>query len=248
VILATGSKKSKNYYLRTDRLATRDDENEANRPESGPQGAEEQDSLLGSLTRRSFLAQLGAAGVAATASPLAALGEQSEPGTSEGNSADAPEAVPITLKINGHTLQTKVEARVTLLDALRERLGLPGTKKGCDHGQCGACTVHINGRRVNSCLTLAIMHQNDEITTIEGLAENGRLSPVQQAFVDHDGFQCGYCTPGQIMSATAVLNEPWWGTDDASTREAMYGNICRCGAYNNIVAAVQQARAATRKS
>jgi xanthine dehydrogenase YagT iron-sulfur-binding subunit len=118
-----------------------------------------------------------------------------------------------------------------------------GTKKGCDHGQCGACTVHVNGRRVNSCLTFAIMHQGDEITTIEGLAQGDELSPVQAAFLEHDGFQCGYCTSGQIMSATALLHEPC-GDDDDSVRECMSGNICRCGAYPNIVAAVQQARKA----
>jgi xanthine dehydrogenase YagT iron-sulfur-binding subunit len=128
-----------------------------------------------------------------------------------------------------------------MLDALRENLNLFGTKKGCDHGQCGACTVHINGRRVNSCLTFAVMHQADQITTIEGLARNGQLHPVQAAFVEFDGFQCGYCTPGQIMSGAALLNEPV-GKDDDSVREMMSGNLCRCGAYDNIVAAVQSAR------
>jgi len=149
----------------------------------------------------------------------------------------------MTLNINGKEIKTSLEPRVTLLDALRENLQMAGTKKGCDHGQCGACTVHVNGRRVNSCLTFAIMHQDDRITTIEGLAENGRLHPVQAAFVEHDGFQCGYCTPGQIMSAVALLKEPI-GMDDDSVREAMSGNICRCGAYTNIVAAVQSVRKA----
>jgi xanthine dehydrogenase YagT iron-sulfur-binding subunit len=134
-----------------------------------------------------------------------------------------------------------LEPRVTLLDALRENLQMFGTKKGCDHGQCGACTVHVNGRRVNSCLSFAIMHQGDQITTIEGLAENGKPHPVQAAFLEHDGFQCGYCTPGQIMSGGALLKEPV-GAEDDSVREFMSGNLCRCGAYNNIVAAVQQAR------
>jgi xanthine dehydrogenase YagT iron-sulfur-binding subunit len=196
------------------------------------------------FSRRTFLAQLSAAGIAAAAAPLihsphaaAAPATVVEP-TPE---IDVPGAVPIVLNINGREHHVLLEPRVTLLDALRENLQLPGTKKGCDHGQCGACTVHINGRRTNSCLTFAIMHQGDKITTIEGLAQNGELNPVQAAFLEHDGFQCGYCTSGQIMSATALLKEPC-GTDDASVRECMSGNICRCGAYNNIVAAVQTAR------
>ena len=147
----------------------------------------------------------------------------------------------IVLNVNGRDYHLKLEPRVTLLDTLRERLQLFGTKKGCDHGQCGACTVHVNGRRVNSCLTFAIMHQGDRITTIEGLAKNGELHPVQAAFLEHDGFQCGYCTSGQIMSAAALLKEPC-GQNDDDVRECMSGNICRCGAYPNIVAAVQEAR------
>jgi xanthine dehydrogenase YagT iron-sulfur-binding subunit len=197
------------------------------------------ESRFGRFSRRSFLAQLGAAGVAATASPLA---HAVDTDTAEKEaSAGVPGAVPVTLNVNGKEYRVKLESRVTLLDALRDHLQLFGTKKGCDHGQCGACTVHINGRRVNSCLSFAVMHEGDKITTIEGLAQNGQLSPVQQAFLDHDGFQCGYCTPGQIMSATALLREPI-GPDDDAVRAAMSGNICRCGAYNNIVAAVQQAR------
>jgi len=147
----------------------------------------------------------------------------------------------ITLKVNGEEHQLTIESRVTLLDALREHLHLTGTKKGCDHGQCGACTVHVNGIRINSCLTFAVMHQTDEITTIEGLAADGELHPVQAAFIECDAFQCGYCTPGQIMSAAALLAEPVGprvGSDD-DIREAMSGNICRCGAYPNIVAAVR---------
>src|ERR1700723_144004 len=159
--------------------------------------------------------------------------------------AEVPSAAPtvesehmiVTLQVNNHVHRLPLDPRATLLDTLRERLSLFGTKKGCDHGQCGACTVHVNGRRVNSCLTFAIMHQGDEITTIEGLARNGELHPMQVAFVEHDGFQCGYCTSGQIMSAVALLNEPC-GADDNSVRECMSGNICRCGAYPNIVAAV----------
>src|SRR5881296_1017928 len=134
----------------------------------------------------------------------------------------------LALRVNGEAVRLDVDTRVTLLDALREQLSLFGTKKGCDHGQCGACTVHVNGRRVNSCLTLAIMHAGDEITTIEGLASHDALHPVQAAFVEHDAFQCGYCTPGQIMSAAALLREPI-GPKDDDIREAMSGNICRCG-------------------
>jgi xanthine dehydrogenase YagT iron-sulfur-binding subunit len=149
----------------------------------------------------------------------------------------------VELQINATTRRLSLDPRTTLLDALREHLRLTGTKKGCDHGQCGACTVHIDGRRVLSCLTLAIAAQHKEITTIEGLAAGERLHPMQQAFVDHDGFQCGYCTPGQIMSAVALLREPC-GPSDADVRESMSGNLCRCGAYPNIVAAIQEIRAA----
>ena len=194
------------------------------------------------VTRRSFLGRLGAAGIAASAAPLLAPADAQTDPAAEAD-VSPPGAVPVTLKINGQEHRLQLEPRVTLLDALRENLQLPGTKKGCDHGQCGACTVHVNGRRVNSCLTFAIMHQGDEITTIEGLAKNGELHPVQAAFLEHDGFQCGYCTSGQIMSAAALLKEPC-DQDDDSVRECMSGNICRCGAYTNIVAAVQSARRA----
>ena len=147
----------------------------------------------------------------------------------------------VSLRVNGTVRQLQVDTRATLLDTLREQLLLFGTKKGCDHGQCGACTVHVNGRRVNSCLTLAVMHDGDEITTIEGLATHDALHPMQAAFVEYDAFQCGYCTPGQIMSAAALLNEPC-GPQDDDIRECMSGNICRCGAYPNIVAAVKSLR------
>jgi len=147
----------------------------------------------------------------------------------------------VSLGVNGKVHKIDVDTRATLLDTLREQLQLFGTKKGCDHGQCGACTVHVNGRRINSCLTLAVMHDGDEVTTIEGLAQNGQLHPVQAAFLEHDAFQCGYCTPGQIMSAAALLKEPCGQTDD-DVRECMSGNVCRCGAYPNILAAVQSAR------
>jgi len=150
-----------------------------------------------------------------------------------------PKTRLVNLQVNGRVQSLEIEPRVTLLDALREYLGLTGTKKGCDHGQCGACTVHINGTRVNSCLTFAVMHENDAITTIEGLAHDGELHPVQDAFIECDAFQCGYCTPGQIMSAAALLNEMPATMPDDDIREAMSGNICRCGAYPNIVAAVR---------
>jgi xanthine dehydrogenase YagT iron-sulfur-binding subunit len=150
-------------------------------------------------------------------------------------------SLAVTLSVNGESFALEIDPRTTLLDCLRETIKLTGTKKGCDHGQCGACTVHVNGRRVNSCLTFAVMHQGDEITTIEGLGRPGSLHPVQAAFLEHDGYQCGYCTPGQIMSAVALLEEPC-GPADADVKEAMSGNICRCGAYPNIVSAIQDVR------
>jgi len=150
-------------------------------------------------------------------------------------------SVPLRLNVNGSPCQIKVEPWTTLLDLLRERLGLFGTKKGCDHGQCGACTVLVDGKRVNSCLMLAIMQDGKEVTTIEGLAAGPELHPMQQAFLDCDAFQCGYCTPGQICSAVALVAEGK-ANDRASIRENMSGNLCRCGAYNNIVAAIEKAR------
>ena len=173
----------------------------------------------------------------------------------------APEKIPIRLTVNGIEMQLELAPWTTLLDALREHLHLSGTKKGCDHGQCGACTVIVEGRRINSCLTLAVMHQGDEVTTIEGLGTPEHMHPMQAAFVEHDSYQCGYCTPGQICSAVAVLGEikagiPSHVTEDlnavvqfsnAELRERMSGNICRCGAYSNIVdaiAAVAQERSA----
>jgi xanthine dehydrogenase YagT iron-sulfur-binding subunit len=148
--------------------------------------------------------------------------------------------IPVHLDINGHHHELQLEPRVTLLDALRERLGLTGTKKGCDHGQCGACTVHVDGERVLACLTLAAQAEGRAITTIEGLAREGELHPVQAAFLEQDAFQCGYCTPGQIMSAVACIREGHAGSDE-EIREYMAGNLCRCGAYPHIVAAVRQA-------
>ncbi len=144
---------------------------------------------------------------------------------------------PIALKINRKTYRLTVEPRETLLDVMRERLNLTGSKKGCDHGQCGACTVHLNGRSANACLLLAIMHQDQEITTIEGLAQGDNLHPLQTAFIKHDGFQCGFCTPGQIMSGVTILREGHAGTP-AEIREWMSGNLCRCGAYAGIVQAI----------
>jgi xanthine dehydrogenase YagT iron-sulfur-binding subunit len=152
-------------------------------------------------------------------------------------------AVPVTLKINGQEHQLQVDPRTTLLDLLRENLGLTGSKKGCDHGQCGSCTILANGRRINSCLALAIVHDGEEITTIEGLAHGDELHPVQEAFIKCDGFQCGYCSPGQIMSAVALLKEGCPETD-AGIREMMSGNICRCGAYNGILQAIRNAQKA----
>src|SRR5206468_6697192 len=161
-----------------------------------------------------------------------------------GTAMEQAVGIEVELRVNDKTSRLTLDVRTTLLDALREHLRLTGSKKGCDHGQCGACTVHVDGRRVLACLTLAMMAQRKQITTIEGLAHNDELHPIQQAFIDHDGFQCGYCTPGQIMSAAAVVREPW-GPTDADVREAMSGNICRCGAYVGIVAAIQDARRAT---
>jgi xanthine dehydrogenase YagT iron-sulfur-binding subunit len=149
----------------------------------------------------------------------------------------------VILRVNGQERAVSIDPRMTLLDCLREVLHLTGTKKGCDHGQCGACTIHVGGRRVNSCLALAAAHDGDEIVTIEGLGTPANLHPMQQAFLDNDAYQCGYCTSGQIMSAVALLREPVGASDD-DVREFMSGNICRCGAYPNIVKAIQQARRA----
>ncbi|GFG54822.1 twin-arginine translocation pathway signal protein [Mycolicibacterium agri] len=157
--------------------------------------------------------------------------------STEDRDTEPQSSTTVRMRINGEDRDIEVDNRTSLLDMLRERVGLTGTKKGCDQGACGACTIHLNGERVVSCLTLAVMHDGAEITTIEGLEQNGRLHPLQQAFIDHDAMQCGYCTPGQIMSGVACIREGRAGTPE-EIREAMSGNICRCGAYVNIVDAV----------
>jgi xanthine dehydrogenase YagT iron-sulfur-binding subunit len=195
-------------------------------------------------SRRKFLKSTGttaAAGVISAYLPAHASGAVEPTRESEVSHSTVEGAVPITLRINGNDHKLNIDPRTTLLDCIRETIALTGTKKGCDHGQCGACTVHVNGKRVLSCLNLALMHDGHEITTIEGLGTPDALHPMQKAFLGCDGYQCGYCTSGQIMSAVALLKEPC-GPDDASVKELMSGNICRCGAYANIVAAIQQVR------
>ena len=192
------------------------------------------------MSRRSVLQAMGVSGTAAALGSGLAAEAAAAPREA---TAIEPGSQSLKLVINGKSETLRVDPRTTLLDALRERLHLTGTKKGCDHGQCGACTVHVNGRRVNSCLSFALMHEGDEITTIEGLGTPVQMHPMQAAFVEHDAYQCGYCTSGQIMSAVALAKEPCGGSD-AEIKEAMSGNICRCGAYSNILAAIQQTRKA----
>jgi len=203
-------------------------------------------SCLPDPTRRKFLVTTGSSVAASlAASYVPAFANSTEPtNDSASDVATTPYiegAIPITLRINGKDHALRIDPRTTLLDCIRETVALTGTKKGCDHGQCGACTVHVNGKRVLSCLNLALMHDGNEITTIEGLGTPESMHPMQAAFVACDGYQCGYCTSGQIMSAVALLKEPC-GPDDAAVKELMSGNICRCGAYANIVAAIQQVR------
>jgi xanthine dehydrogenase YagT iron-sulfur-binding subunit len=210
--------------------------------ENSIMGKKKRETTVGHFSRRSFLSSLGAAGVVATAGPMVAAAQAAPAAPAvEAPPETIAGAVPVSLRVNGKQLDLHVDPRTTLLDCLRETINLTGTKKGCDHGQCGACTVHVNGRRINSCLTLAVMHEGDEITTIEGLGQPGNLHPMQASFVKHDGYQCGYCTSGQIMSAAALLKEKC-GPTDADVKELMSGNICRCGAYPNIVAAIQEVR------
>src|SRR5581483_2083813 len=196
-------------------------------------------------TRRKFLSATGSSAAAAVMAKYANARPGNAVETAEApvdaGASSAAGAVAITLRINGKDSQLRIDPRSTLLDCIRESAVLTGTKKGCDHGQCGACTVHVNGRRVVSCLSLALMHEGEEISTIEGLGAPEALHPMQAAFLACDGYQCGYCTSGQIMSAVALLKEPC-GPDDAAVRELMSGNICRCGAYANIIAAIQQVR------
>ena len=189
--------------------------------------------------RRAFLKQMAMSSAAITlGSELVGAEARETPHETTGSSGAH---VDVHFEVNGRDVQLSLDPRVTLLDALRDHLGLTGSKKGCDHGQCGACTVLVNGRRINSCLSLAVTHDGDRIKTIEGLAQGDELHPVQAAFLEHDGFQCGYCTPGQICSAVALLQEGHAGNDD-EIREWMSGNICRCGAYPNILAAIREAK------
>jgi xanthine dehydrogenase YagT iron-sulfur-binding subunit len=214
----------------------------------------ESDTRHPQVTRREFVATVGSVtGAAIFHFPI--FSDQSLASQSPTRSITADVLVPVSMQINGASHQLVLDPRITLLDLLREGLAMTGTKKGCDHGQCGACTVLVNGRRINSCLSLAVTHDGDEVSTIEGLSQGDDLHPLQTAFLEHDGFQCGYCTPGQICSAVAMLNEAKAGTASyvtgrmessgpvkltvAEIRERMSGNICRCGAYPGIVQAVQ---------
>ena len=195
------------------------------------------------VSRRKFLTSTAAT---AAATPLAATAQGARPAIVTPDPSE--NGMAVVLHVNGRRHTLTVDSRMTLLDALRERIGLTGTKKGCDQGQCGACTVHVDGRRTLACLTLAVAVGSRPVTTIEGLASaDGTLHPMQQAFIDNDAFQCGYCTPGQIMSAVAAVNEGHADRPDR-IREAMSGNLCRCAAYPNIVAAIQQAAPAMGKA
>jgi xanthine dehydrogenase YagT iron-sulfur-binding subunit len=208
-------------------------------PSSNPAVDPRDETLLFSSleTRRRFLQKVAGTSAAITLGPQ--LMSFSAAHAAAGR--DGMKMVDVHLKINGREHALKLDPRTSLLDLLREQLELTGSKKGCDHGQCGACTVLINGRRVNSCLALAVAHEGDEIISIEGLARGDQLHPMQAAFVEHDGFQCGYCTSGQICSAVACVQEGH-AKDEAQIREWMSGNLCRCGAYPNIVEAIKEAR------
>jgi xanthine dehydrogenase YagT iron-sulfur-binding subunit len=197
--------------------------------------SEDKDLSKGGTTRRQFLGQVGFVGAGLQLVPLLSKAT----GILPGNEALPAEPVTVTMMVNGTQKTLTLDTRVTLLNALREKLAMTGSKKGCDHGQCGACTVLLDGRRINSCLHLAVMCEGAEVTTIEGLAKGEELHPMQAAFLKHDGFQCGYCTPGQICSAVGLVKEGHAKTD-AEIKELMSGNICRCGAYQNIVAAIKE--------
>jgi len=209
---------------------------------ASPADAAAAEATAGGMSRRTFvMATLAAAALLALPSVVAAA-PAAAPNLAPPPD-DRPAMLPIDLTINGHTHHLRLDPRTALLDALRENLHLTGTKKGCDHGQCGACTVHLDGHSALSCLTLAVMAQGRAITTIEGLAKGDTLHPMQAAFIKHDAFQCGYCTPGQIMSATALLADPHTRHGSAvEIREAMSGNLCRCAAYPNIIAAIEEAQ------
>jgi xanthine dehydrogenase YagT iron-sulfur-binding subunit len=196
---------------------------------------EEKDKPKSGTTRRQFLGQVGLASAGLQLAPLITKAT----GILPSNEALPAEPVTLNFTVNGLKKSLVLDTRVTLLDALREKMLMPGTKKGCDHGQCGACTVLLDDRRINSCLHLAVMCEGSEVTTIEGLATGEQLHPMQAAFLKHDGFQCGYCTPGQICSAVGLVKEGHAHTD-AQIKEQMSGNICRCGAYQNIVAAIKE--------
>src|SRR6266513_1121276 len=201
--------------------------------------------IFGSLeTRWQFIRQVAGTSIAITVglNLVSASAGAAAPPAAASPTIAGNDSVKVNFKLNGKDYTLDIDPRTTLLDALRERLHLTGSKKGCEHGQCGACTVLVNGRRVNSCLALAVVHEGDEITTIEGLANGEKLHPMQAAFIEYDGFQCGYCTPGQICSAVALLKENHANNDD-EIREWMSGNICRCGAYPNIPAAIKEGRA-----
>ena len=209
-------------------------------PDRDQRGDGTENAFGHSESRRKFLKQFTVTSAAMTLGPrLIGISSASAAEKTAGTSVE--NAVDVHLKVNGKDYPLKLDPRTTLLDCLREHLHLTGSKKGCDHGQCGACTVHINGRRQLSCLSFAALHEGDEITTIEGIGQPEKMHPMQAAFVTCDAYQCGYCTSGQIMSAVALLKEPC-GPDDAEVKEFMSGNICRCGAYQNIVAAIQKVR------
>ena len=195
------------------------------------------------VSRRNFM---GGGLVAAAVAPLVATPAEAAPDVAAERAGAGAGLVTVRAAVNGAPVTVRVDPRATLLDTLRERLDLKGTKKGCDRGQCGACTVHVDGRRVLSCLTLAASTTGHEVTTIEGLADGDRLHPMQQAFVDHDGLQCGFCTPGQIMSAVAMVDDEGPARSDDEIRERMSGNICRCSAYPRIVDAIKDAQQVMR--